>query len=98
MAKKETYPTQPSLIGREIYLRPGTPDDILSHHKWFVLSEPQSQTCHPMPFRTATEVAEAYKSKAKDPFNQRFAIVRKEDKMLVGTISCFNYNQLNRSV
>ncbi len=97
MPRTGTYPTQPSLVGRKIYLRPATPDDIISHHTWFVQSEPQTQTCRAFPFRSASETAEAYKKKEKDAFEQRFAIVRKNDKMLVGTISFFDYNNLNRS-
>ncbi|MDF1543505.1 MAG: GNAT family protein [bacterium] len=97
MSQKERYPTQPSLVGRKVYLRPATADDILSHHTWFVQSEPQTQSCRPHPFRSASETAEAYKKKEKSPYDQRFAIVRKTDKLLVGSISFFNYNNLNRS-
>ena len=98
MSKEKTYLTSPSLVGRKVFLRPATPEDILSHHKWFVLSDPQTQSCRPHPMRSAAEMAEAYKKKEPHAYEQRFAIVRKEDSMLIGTISCFNYNSLNRSV
>ena len=51
--KKPPPMTQPSLIGDKVYLRPTTADDVANTHHWFVLSEPQSQTCHPLTILTA---------------------------------------------
>jgi len=51
-----------------------------------------------MLFLTPAEAAERMKAKPRDPWDQRFAIVRKEDGQLVGAINMFDYNPLNRSI
>ena len=95
--KKTAFPTQPSLVGDHVYLRPATADDAANAHIWFILSEPQAQGCQPLPFRTASEVAEAFKKKEAAADRQAFAIVRKQDKTLVGKITFYDLNTLNRS-
>jgi diamine N-acetyltransferase len=95
--KKTSFPTQPSLIGDHVYLRPATADDVANNHVWFILSEPQAQGCQPLPFRTASEAAEAFKKREATTDHQAFAIVRKQDKTLVGKIVFFDFNSLNRS-
>lgn len=98
MAEKEKpLPTPPSLIGKHIYLRPTTLQDAMNIHYWFVQSEPQTQSCHPLPYRTASEVSRAAESSEGTPDRQNFTIVRKEDDVAVGQVSFFNYNALNRS-
>lgn len=92
-------PTQRSLIGEDIFLRPVTADDIANAHVWTVASDPQSMTCRPFPYKTAAEAAEIFKKK-HDPNSlerQAFAIVRIEDKRPVGLIRYFSYNTANRS-
>lgn len=99
MADKKPIPqTQPSLVGEKVYLRPTTADDILNTHHWFVLSEPQSQTCHPLAIMTAAEASEAFKKKERSPEEAAFMIVRIADNMPVGRVRFFNWNNLNRSV
>ena len=95
--KKGIYPTQPSLVGKKTYLRPATADDVLNFHQWTILSEPQSMSSGMRFFKTALEVAEDYKKREKSNKNQSFAIVSKDEKALVGKISYFNFNPLNRS-
>ncbi len=95
--KKTAFTTQPSLVGEHVYLRPATADDVANNHVWFVLSEPQAQGCRPLPFRTASETAEAFKKKEATSDRQAFAIVRKQDKTLVGKIAFYDFNSLNRS-
>ena len=95
--KKKKFPTQPSLVGKKVYLRPESTDDIVNAHHWFVQSEPQAQSSHPLPLLTSSQVVEARKNSDKSADRQRFAIVRKEDKTPVGQVSFFNYNSLNRS-
>lgn len=95
--KKDIYPTQPSLVGKKTYLRPTTADDVLNYHQWSILSEPQSMSCGMRFFKTPLEVAEDFKNREISNKSQSFAIVSKEDKTLIGQISYFNYNPLNRS-
>lgn len=98
MAEKEKpLPTPPSLIGKNIYLRPSTAQDAANIHYWFVQSEPQLQSCQPLPYHTMAEVTRAAEAAEKSPDRQCFAIVRKEDDVVVGQVSFFNYNPLNRS-
>lgn len=98
MAKKaKVLLTQPSLIGKKIYLRPRTHDDAINAYFWFLQSEPQSQSCHPLSFMTPTEASEKAKKVEKSPNQQRFAIVRIDNNVHVGEISFYNLNNLNRS-
>ena len=94
--KKEIFPTQPSLVGKNIFLRPAKSDDIVNAHYWFLLSEPQYQCCHPVPFETPSQKAEAVRNNPL-PGHQKLTIVRKEDKTPVGQITFYDYNPLNQS-
>ena len=94
---KKFPPTQPSLVGKKVYLRPLTPDDAVSVQHWFNQSEPQSMASLPMVLRAPGEAAELAKKYEPSIDNQRFAVVRKEDNVLVGRVGFFNYNPLNRS-
>lgn len=91
------YPTQPSLVGSKVYLRPGTAEDAANRQYWFLHGEPQAMSCSPVPFLTPSEASERFKSKEKSPSEQRFAVVRKEDEVPVGEVAFFNHNPLNRS-
>ena len=95
--KKHQYPTQPSLVGAKVYLRPLTPDDLVNLHYWSVRSEPQSMSSRPRDFRTAAEVAEGYRKADRSPDTHGFAVVRKKENALVGLVRFFNLNTLNRS-
>jgi len=94
--KKEQFPTQPSLVGKDVYLRPPTSDDIVNAHHWFVLSEPQAQACMPVPLRSAKQAVETFQGNTDDG-RQILTIVRKEDKTPVGQIAFYSYNPLNQS-
>jgi len=97
MADKKALSTQPSLIGKKIYLRPATAEDIANYQYWFLQSEPQFMSCHPLPFLTVAEASEQYKKIEKSENKQKFAIVDKETNTMTGVISFFNFNHLNRS-
>ena len=88
--KKENFPTQPSFIGKSIYLRVTTPEDKANTFYWSLQSEPQKFCCHPVYFYSPSEIAELYKKKERDPYLQDFAIVTKDKNQLVGQISIFN--------
>lgn len=96
MSEKK-IPAQPSMIGKKVYLRPMTAEDAANHHLWFIQSEPQSMSVHPMPFYTFEEAADRFKKAEKSETRQRFAIVTIEGNQPVGIISFFDYNYLNRS-
>ncbi len=95
--KKTRLPTRPSLIGGKVYLRPATPEDVVNIEYWTTVSQPESMGCQLRHFRTPAEAAEHYRTREKTPWEQRFAVVRKDDQMLVGAAGFFNYNPLNRS-
>jgi RimJ/RimL family protein N-acetyltransferase len=98
MAEKDKpFPTQPSLVGKHVFLRPTTADDVINIHHWFLQSEPQAQSERPLTFKTPAEAAEAFRNKEKSPDRQSFTIIRKKDSTPVGEITFFNYNSLNRS-
>lgn len=98
MADKKPVPADPNFIGRRVYLRPETPLDVESLWHWRMLSGLQTLSSRPMVFLTPAEAVERMKKVEKDAWSQRFGIVRKDDKQLVGAINMFNYNPLNRSI
>ncbi len=95
--KKPPLLEQPSLVGEKVYLRPTTAEDIVNNHRWSVLSEPQSLSCRPRTLRTASEAVQLFKEAKRTPDRQGFAVCRKKDKMPVGDVGFFDFNQLNRS-
>lgn len=98
MAEKKVIPADPALVGKKIYLRPVTPEDMASIHLWRVLTEQQTLSSRPTLFMTPTEAAERFKkTDDKNPYNQRFAVVRIEGDLVVGSIHVFDHNPLNRS-
>lgn len=99
MAEKKVVPADPVLVGKKIYLRPVTPDDVANLQHWRILSSLQTLSSRPMLFVSPGEAAERVKKhEDKDPYNQQFAVVRIEDNVLVGSVNVFNHNPLNRSV
>ncbi|MEA3296882.1 MAG: GNAT family protein [candidate division Zixibacteria bacterium] len=94
---QKPLPTQPSFIGHKVYLRPTTAEDITNVHYWNVQSEPQSMACRALIFRTATESVERFRKSEKSANDQSFTVIRKKDKVPLGLVRFFGYNQLNRS-
>lgn len=97
MAEKTVVNADPAFVGKKIYLRPVSPEDAASIQHWRVLSSMQTLSSRPMVFLTPLEAQERAKKDEKDPYAQRFGIVRIEDNMLVGGLGLFNHNPLNRS-
>ncbi len=95
--KKNILPVPPSLVGEKVFLRPITPEDEANTYHWMMMSEPQSQTCRPWVFRTASDMAERYKKAEKDMSQQRFLVLTRKDKTPVAKVSFFDFNPLNRS-
>jgi RimJ/RimL family protein N-acetyltransferase len=94
---KPEYPTPPGLVGKSVYLRPATAEDIANTYHWHLMSDPSMLSCHPRPLKTAAEAAEDYKKKEKSADQQMFVIVAIKEKTPVGIINYFNWNSLNRS-
>lgn len=90
-------PTQKSLIGKNIYLRAATTDDIANFHYWKMQCDPQMMTVHPQLVLTATEAVERFKNSKQTDSHQSLCIVRKKDNQPLGKITFFNFNHLNRS-
>ncbi|MDZ4722459.1 MAG: GNAT family protein [candidate division Zixibacteria bacterium] len=91
------YPTLPSLVGDEIYLRIVTPDDIAQTHHWLIQSDPHLQTCEPFVMMTASEAAEIYRKKERTVETVSYITIRKKDNTPIARIRYFNYNPMNRS-
>jgi len=91
------FPTSPTLIGKKVYLRPAAPEDYLEVHSWFNSSDPQSQTCHAVRIMSPEErVKKMHKKEYRDD-EGRFVVAATENHRLVGEISYFHMNMLNRS-
>jgi ribosomal-protein-alanine N-acetyltransferase len=100
MKQKENddlYPTIPSLVGKKTYLRPLVADDMGEIHRWFLASDPQTQTCHPVALISPEERIERARKESSTVEDVHFAVVTKDDNRLVGHIGYFHLNMLNRS-
>jgi len=91
------FPTTPALIGKKIYLRSALPEDYILIHQWFNASDPQSQTCHFVKIMTPDERVKKMKERVNPEDEGRFVIAAKDDHRLVGNISYFHLNMLNRA-
>jgi len=91
------FPTIAALVGKAVYLRPLETNDVIRTYRWFLASDPPSQTCHQVVLATPEEAAENHHKKERDPRRGDFVIVRKEDHEPVGKLSYFHLNMLNRS-
>ena len=94
----DQFPTHPLLIGKKLYLRPATAEDIANTHHWFLQENTQSIFHRPHPLLSATETAEAFKRQEKSSDHQELIMARKDDKMPVGRIRYTDLNSYNRSV
>jgi diamine N-acetyltransferase len=95
--KKKSFPTQLRLVGKNIYLRPATAEDVANTYHWYLQSDPTLMSSTPFPFMTASEAAERYKKREQTPNEQLFVVVPKKGKAPVGLIRFFDHNSLNRS-
>lgn len=95
--KNPDLPTPPSLVGKNVFLRPATAEDVANTYHWFLQSDPAMQSSRPHPFQTPAEASEAYKKKERSADEQLFVIVGVKENKPVGIIRFFNMNNLNRS-
>lgn len=97
MADKKPSPIHASFVGKTVYLRPLTSDDVANTQAWRLQNGAQTISARPVLFWSPTDAAERYKKNEKEIGHQRFAVVRSKDKMLVGMVTFFDFNPLNRS-
>ncbi len=97
MADKKTPVTIPAWIGKKIYLRQLTAEDVVSIQTWRLQSDLTALSCRPIVITSPAEAAERYKKAEPSLDHQRLAILRKEDNVLVGSVAFFDLNWLNRS-
>lgn len=95
--KKISVMADPNLIGKHIYLRPATAEDVANTYHWFLLCDPALQMSRPHPMRTAAEAADDYRKMERSAERQLFVMARLKDKQPVGVIRFFNWNYHNRS-
>jgi len=91
------FPTLPSMVGKDVYIRPAEPDDYETTYQWFLNADPQSQTCHRAQLATPTTAAENQRRRESSEERGDFIVVRIEDDEPVGKISYFHLNMLNRA-
>jgi RimJ/RimL family protein N-acetyltransferase len=96
-SKDDKLITTPLLVGKKVYLRPGTADDAANWQYWLLQSEPETVSCRPVALVSPAEASQQFQKKEKTAWEQRLAVVRKEDQMLVGEAAFFNHNAVNRS-
>ncbi len=94
---KKTYPTQSSLIGKKVYLKPTTVEETVQFEKWYLHSEPERISWKPQLFKSKDELSNEFKKNSSSLFEQSFSVFRKDDNMLLGMVSYSDYNPLNRS-
>jgi len=93
----EKFQTMPSFVGKNVYLRPAAPEDAKYTYRWFLTSDPQSQTCHEFKLVSPSEYVERMKRKESKSDEGDFIIVRIEDDEPVGKLRYMHLNMLNRS-
>lgn len=91
------FPTCPSLVGKDIYLKPAIPEDFADYQRWFLASDPQAQTCRPV--QLISPEARVEKARKSPDHNSvvHFTVAHKEDHRTVGHTTYFNLNPLNQS-
>ena len=90
-------PTVPSLVGKNVYLRPMEPHDNEITYQWFLASDPATQSRHQPVLTTAAAYVEWRGKREPDPKRGEFLIVRIEDNQPVGKLSYHDLNMLTRS-
>ena len=87
----------PSLTGERVALRPPEPEEEGLMQRWFLESDPLTQTCRPPAHRSLNEAATGRRRRKPDASQGTFAIIQSGTGTLVGRIRYFNLNFRNRS-
>lgn len=91
------FPTQPTLVGDKIFLRPSTKDDLVDAHFWMNQTDPDSIFSTMTRIVPASEAPDLFRRKRKSDMDSLLTIVLKKDEQSVGVVSCYDFNGLNRS-
>jgi RimJ/RimL family protein N-acetyltransferase len=94
---KSGYPTQSTLVGEKIFLRPSTKDDLVDAHFWLTQSDPDAVFNTMTRIVPASDASDLFRRKRKTDMDSVLTIVGKKEEDSVGIISFYNFNGLNRS-
>ncbi|MBD3401333.1 GNAT family N-acetyltransferase [candidate division GN15 bacterium] len=98
MADSKKLPaTAPSLVGRAMYLRPATTEDIANTHHWLLQSEPQALSVEQAVVEPAAAASEAYKKSLGDESGRTFMLIDRGANVPVAIVSFCRLNLQNRS-
>lgn len=74
-----------------------TEEHALIHRKWFLTSDPESQTCWPIVERTDEEVLQQFRERSVLTTEHAYSVLRLADDQVVGLVRYFDLNSRNRS-
>jgi RimJ/RimL family protein N-acetyltransferase len=92
MSPESSHSTQPKLK-----LVDQTEEHALIHRRWFLASDPETQTCRPIVERTDDEVRQRFRERSVLPTEHSYSVLRVTDDQLVGLVGYFDLNTRNRS-
>lgn len=97
MADRQVPFTAPSLVGRNVFLRPASPEDIANTQHWLLTSEPQALVPEAVLIESAGGASDSFKKEQTDPSRQLFMAVRGKDNQPVARVWYCQLNNQNRS-
>lgn len=74
-----------------------TEEHALIQRKWFLASDPETQTCRPIVERTDEEVLKRFRERSVLTTERAYSVLRVTDDQLVGLVGYFDLNTRNRS-
>lgn len=74
-----------------------TEEHALIHRRWFLASDPETQTCRPIVERTDEEVLQRFRERSALTTEHTYSVLRVTDDQLVGLVGYFDLNTRNRS-
>lgn len=74
-----------------------TEGHALIQHRWFLASDPGTQTCRPIVKRTDEEVMKRFRERSVLTTERAYSVLRVTDNQLVGLVRYFDLNSRNRS-
>jgi hypothetical protein len=91
----EKFQTIPAFVGKSVYLRPAAPEDAEYTYRWFLTSDPMSQTCHEFKLISPSEYVERMKRKESKSYEGDFIIVKIEDKEGLEILLRYLFTEMN---
>ena len=74
-----------------------TEEHALIQRRWFLTSDPKTQTCRPIVERTDEEVLKQFRERSALTTEHAYSVLRASDDQLVGLVRYFDLNTRNRS-